>query len=172
MSRDFPALVNYWRSAHARRGFQGTWPVARLERLRGLLASDAGEVTFAARFGIDDSGYAFVDLSVQAELTLTCQRTLEPFGFPIELEVRLGLIASEADAAALPEGYEPLVAREEPSPLMDLVEDELILALPLIAKKPVGPEEPAFVFETEPAPESSASPFEALEALKSNKQNS
>lgn len=167
MSRDFPALVNFWRLAHARRGFQGTWPVARLERLRGLLASDAGEVEFGARFGIDDSGYAFVDLSVKAELILTCQRTLEPFGFPVELEVRLGLIASEADAAALPEGYEPVVARDEPSPLMDLVEDELILALPLIAKKPVGPDEPALVFETGPEPEPLASPFGALEALKS-----
>ncbi len=167
MSRDFPALVNFWRLAQARREYQGTWPVGRLERLRPLLGAADGEVEFAVGFGTDDAGYAFADLRIKAELMLRCQRTLEIFGFPVDLDVRLGLVAMEEDADALPEGYEPLLARDEPSPLMDLIEDELILALPLIAKKPVGPDEPAFEYETGPASGPSNHPFGALEALKS-----
>lgn len=167
MSRDFPALVNFWRLAEARRGYQGTWPLARLERLTPLLGAADGEVEFAVNFGTDDAGYAFADLEIKAELMLRCQRTLEIFGFPVDLAVRLGLIAVEEDADALPDGYEPLLARDEPSPLIDLIEDELILALPLIAKKQVGSDEPAFVYETGPAPAPSNHPFGALEALKS-----
>ncbi len=169
MSRDFPALVNFWRMAQARRGFKGTWPLARMERLRSLLASDAGEAGFTISFGIDDAGYAFADLHVSAELILECQRTLEAFGLPVDQHVRLGLIATEADAVALPEGYEPLVARDEPSALVDLIEDELILALPLIAKKPVAVDEPAFEYATGPAPEPAESPFGALASLKRDK---
>ena len=170
MSRDFPAPVSYWRLAESRRSFEGDWPLARLERLRSLLASEEGKVAFSSTFGIDELGYAFADVSVKARLILQCQRTLEPFGFPVERVVRLGLIAREEDAVALPEGYEPLLAGDEPSSLMDLIEDELILALPLIAKKPDAA--PASKYEVGPAPEPVESPFAALEALKIRTKNS
>ncbi|KPJ94933.1 MAG: hypothetical protein AMJ53_04110, partial [Gammaproteobacteria bacterium SG8_11] len=45
----------------------------------------------------------------------------------------LGVVASLAEARNLPENYEPLVADHGPLSLAELVEDEILLALPAIA---------------------------------------
>jgi len=69
-----------------------------------------------------------------ARLMLMCQRTLEPFEHAVDREVRLGLVRSEDEVAGLPGDYEPCLVGDEPVHLMDLVEDELILAVPLVPK--------------------------------------
>ena len=79
---------------------------------------------------------------------------------------RLGLIRDEADEAALPPGYEALLVPEDgllrPA---DLVEDELVLAVPVV---PLAPDA-APVDRTWSAGEEemqAASPFAALASLK------
>ena len=51
-------------------------------------------------------------------------------------EVRLGIISDQSLAETLPDMYEPLVTGPEPVFLRDVIEDELILALPLVPKHP------------------------------------
>lgn len=113
-------------------------PVARLARLCGALASDEGEVGFRLDFGRDELGTDYVDVHAQAPLTMICQRTLEPFVLPVTVDSRLGLIRRERDEAGLPPGCEPLLVAEDgrlgPA---DVIEDELLLALPLV---PVNPD--------------------------------
>jgi uncharacterized protein len=122
----------------ARRSFEGSMPVARLARLCGALASDEGEVGFRLDFGRDELGTDYVDVHAQASLTMICQRTLEPFVLPVTVDSRLGLIRRERDEAGLPPGCEPLLVAEDgrlgPA---DVIEDELLLALPLV---PVNPD--------------------------------
>jgi uncharacterized protein len=122
----------------ARRSFEGSMPVARLARLCGALASDEGEVGFRLDFGRDELGTDYVDVHAQAPLTMICQRTLEPFVLPVTVDSRLGLIRRERDEAGLPPGCEPLLVAEDgrlgPA---DVIEDELLLALPLV---PVNPD--------------------------------
>ena len=85
---------------------------------------------------------------------------------PVQMVQRLGLIRDEADEAGLPEGYEPLLVPDDgmlrPA---ELVEDELILAVPVV---PVMPGTEA-VEQDWPATEKKyrqANPFAALAALK------
>jgi uncharacterized protein len=86
----------------------------------------------------------------------------------VHLEQRLGLIRDEADEAALPPDYEALlVPHDGMVRLLDLVEDELVLAVPAV---PVDPETEA-VERDYPVPEeelAKASPFAALGSLKKN----
>ena len=64
---------------------------------------------------------------------LRCQRSLQPFVLPARVEQTLGLIREEAEEAGLPPGYEPLLVPEDGRIVpIDLVEDELILALPVV----------------------------------------
>ncbi len=103
-----------------------------------MLAADDGAVEYELDFGRDSLGISYVDVRAKVSLTVTCQRSLEPFALPIVVDTRLGLIKLERDEAALPPECEPLLVAEDGrlSPA-DVIEDELMLALPLV---PVNPD--------------------------------
>jgi len=153
----------------ARRSFQGSLPIAAMPRLCEVLADDAGLATYELDFGRDEYGTAYVDVRVQAPLWLVCQRTLEPFVMPVAVDSRLGLIRSERDNAALQAGCEPLlIAEDDKLNPIDVIEDELLLALPLVPVNPdsVLPEEVTRPPAEESAEERSDNPFAVLRELK------
>ena len=170
MNNVLPESVDAWRMVQARRSFQGSLPLASLPRLRGSLAATDGAVDFDLEFGKDDLGVAHLRVRADASLPLTCQRTLEVFQLPVHVDARLGLIAQEADEAALPGGYEPLLTIDGAVHLADVVEDELILALPVVPVKP-GTEhrEPALAGTVQDVANGLANPFAALQELKHKK---
>jgi uncharacterized protein len=111
---------------------QGVWPVSDLQRLRDMLASDAGEVAYRVQGRRDERGRPALQLKVEGTLQLRCQRCLEPLPFEVRIEDLLVLAAtlSEIHAEAA-DAYAPdrIVAGRE-MPVRELIEDELILALP------------------------------------------
>lgn len=167
-----PQTLDAWRQVTARRGIEGRVPLASLPRLHSLLVEgeDGGEVTFSIDFDRDSLGVAYAALKATADLPLLCQRSLETFRLRVEIDQRLGLIRDESEEAALPPGYEPLLVDESGElRTLDLVEDELILAVPVV---PVDPATEAVDREwadadaaAEPVAER-PNPFAALAALK------
>lgn len=153
----------------AQRSFQGSLPLAAMSRLRNSLAATEGVVTFDLQFDKDEIGVAYLHVRADAALPLTCQRTLETFALPVRVDTKLGLITQEADEAGLPDGYEPLLTSDGLLHLADVVEDELILALPLVPVKPgTVPVEPIHA-ETE-HDDAVPNPFAvALQELKTHK---
>lgn len=136
MSGALPELVDAWRMVASGRIFEGRLPLASMKRLVDSLADADGDVAFALEFGKDTFGIGYIDMRVQTRLPLICQRSLERFEYPLQIEQRLGLIASERDEAGLPEGYEPvLLDGSADIDMAALIEDELILALPLVPLK-------------------------------------
>lgn len=119
-----------------RRSFEGVLPVAELPRLVEALADDRGEIGYRLDFGQGELGGPQLRVRLTAGLTLECQRTLEPFEWPAVVNTRLGLLASESEAAALPPDCEPLVLEEGALSPKRVIEDELLLALPLVPIKP------------------------------------
>ena len=168
MSATVPEVLDAWRMVAAGRILEGEAALAGLERLRPSLAEDAGRVHFSMAFGREPlQGFAHIDLRIETTLMLTCQRRLVPFAFPVAIEQRYGLLRHEEDAAGLPADVEPWLLGEDGAlrPL-DLVEDELILALPLI---PVAPGSEAMARDWPPQDGAAAErphPFAALAALK------
>jgi uncharacterized protein len=172
MSATLPESVDAWRMVSARRSFQGSLPIAAMRRLCEVLADDAGVAQYELDFGRDEYGTAYVDVRVQAPLWLVCQRTLEPFIMPVTVDSRLGMIRSEREESALPPGCEPLLVAEDDklSPI-DVIEDELLLALPLVPVNPDGelPEEVTRPPEEEtPTERRPDNPFAVLRELKKN----
>jgi uncharacterized protein len=169
MSVTLPESVDAWRMVSARRSFAGALPVAALSRLCGMLAGNEGAAQYALDFGRDELGTAYLQVHVEAPLVLTCQRTLEPFVLPLVVESQLGLVRSEREEAALPPGCEPLLVAEDGRlNLADVIEDELLLALPLV---PVNPDSSLPAEVTGPGPEESVAeaadnPFAVLRGLK------
>lgn len=166
MSTEVPESVDSWRMVAAGRVFEGQLPLAGMTRLAASLVDTQGEAAFVIEFGRDTLQVPYVAVRVSAQLPLLCQRTLSRFGHEVRIEQRYGLIRDEADEAGLPPDYEALLLAEDgrmqPAAL---VEDELILAVPLV---PVAPGSET-VERDWPAPveeQARASPFSALAALK------
>lgn len=168
MSATLPAVLDVWRMVSARRFFEGTLPLSAFKRLRDSLEDAEGECRFTLEFGRNAMNQAFVEVRAEAELPLQCQRTLERYLQPVRVMQQLGLITSEAQESALPEGMEPLLVPESGElHAIDLVEDELILALPVV---PINPESslPDSVWQVEA--EEKQNPFDVLSALKDHKK--
>jgi uncharacterized protein len=170
MSAELPEVLDAWRMVAARRGFEGILPLSSMARLRDSLCDDEGEVRYRIDFDRDALQVPYVELRIQASLPLVCQRSLKQFLQPVQVVQRLALVPADTDLeaaeAGLPEGYEalPLPADGALRPA-ELVEDELILAVPVVAISP-GSE----ALEREWAPTAAemdeAGPFAALAALK------
>jgi len=168
MSLALPERVDASRMVQARRSFHGKLPLASLKRLRGSLAADDGVAEYELEFGRDELGVDYLALHVDAELALTCQRTLEVFRQPVHIDQRLGLIRDEGEEAALPSGYEPLLITDGEINLADVIEDELILALPVVPLKPGEPLEWNDAPDDEPVEEEPPNPFAVLAKLKNH----
>ncbi|MDQ3617245.1 MAG: DUF177 domain-containing protein [Pseudomonadota bacterium] len=165
-----PETLDAWRLVTARRGVEGRLPLSSMTRLADSLVDcpvgREGEVEYALDFDNDSLQVPYVELRINAELPLLCQRTLQRFLFPVRIVQRLGLIREEADEAGLPEGYEPLLMPEDGMlRAVDLVEDELILAIPVVPIMP-GTEAMERDWPPEAAEIERANPFAALSSIK------
>lgn len=76
---------------------------------------------------------AWLHLEARTHVPLTCQRCLGPVRIPLEVERWFRFVADEATAEALDDDSEEDLLALEPRPsLIGLIEDELILSLPLV----------------------------------------
>jgi uncharacterized protein len=146
MSREFPDFIDPWKAADGRRTFQGTMPLKRLKRLKSMLApendgenpqlvarNDAG---FRARFSYDEQGLVTIRLEVEAVLPLICQRSLRPYSEKIERQSILVVIEDIGEQELIPESYDPVLVEHRRMALQDIVEDELLLAIPQVPRNP------------------------------------
>jgi uncharacterized protein len=168
MSREFPDWVNPFKAADGNRRYSGTIALHRMARLRPLLASDEGSVRFEAVFSRDALELATVRLSVVADLTLLCQASLEPYSEPVSRSSQLVVTEGPEQDEGLPEDYEPARVEDGQLVFLELVQDELILAIPQVPRKPgLGD----VVYSTDPEADAAAAPaehnrpFASLDAL-------
>ena len=103
--------------------------VAAFARLRDRLAEPTGTVTVRAEFGMQ-ARWPVARLDVEADVVLTCQRCLGPMRRSLASESRL--VFAEGGAAELPDGFEAVGGDPRKLDLAALVEDELLLAVPII----------------------------------------
>ena len=167
MSRDYPDWVDPWKAGQGRRQFAGTARLAQMARVADRLARDEGEVSFRVSFELDTEGRPQARVEISARPWQRCQRSLRPFRVEVSGTSTVGLTANPEDAARMPGDREPYVMESGRVQLLDLVEEELLLALPLVAVDPDA-ELPAADTAGEPLDEDDAgNPFAALESLRS-----
>lgn len=158
----------------ARGELQGAWPLAGLERLRpALCASDDGALPGQVAWTVrgeelpvrGGASQAWLHLHAQADLPLACQRCLGPMTASLTIERRYQFVASEEAAQALDAEVEhEVLAITRELDLHALLEDELLLDLPLVPRHAVCPQPLPLADEASAAtPEG---PFAGLAALR------
>lgn len=128
--------------AFARAGgqLQGRWPLDGFKRLLQDAGAAGGRVVAWSAAGEHRAGAAGPDqtwlhLRADAEVEVPCQRCLQPMAVPLGVDRRFRFVADEAEAERLDADSEDDVLAIEPAlDLQALVEDELILALPLVPR--------------------------------------
>ena len=118
-----------WRLAAQGRTLTGRMALGGLPRLAPSLV-DSGDVEYRLAFHLDSDHRAVVSGQVAAKLLVQCQRCLEPLAIAVDSRFELAFVRGLDEAARLPETYEPAVAEDGWVRPADLVEDELLLALP------------------------------------------
>lgn len=131
----------------------------------------------AAEPGAPVARRLFLDVTVQGRIWLDCQRCLAPYAEPIDTATRFEVVESEeaADAAPMDDDEVDVIAGSKRFSLLDLIEDEVLLALPVAPKHDVCPTVHESLVtgsdgeaqpEAEPEEEKRPSPFAALAGLK------
>ena len=112
---------------------QGQTSVGNLPRLADYRDSQDEVVDVALKFGRDEEGRQNIAGTISSKLTMPCQRCLEPVTYQITAKTNLMMVWTEEQMKALPEHLDPIMVIDGKMPLADLLEEELLLALPLVA---------------------------------------
>lgn len=109
--------------------------IASFERLKPALVEAKGSVLVKLKFSKTLADIPILTGEIKTIFPLQCQRCLGTVDYAIDIKVNLAFITLEAHEKSLPEVFESLLLSEEKSFILsELIEEELLLALPLIAK--------------------------------------
>lgn len=155
----------------------GEWPATDLPRLVESGAPDQSAALWpAVRWSLlgevreprAAAPQVWLHLQAHAELDLTCQRCLQAYRQPLHVDRWLRFVNEEAEAAALDvDSDDDVLALERQLDAKALIEDELLLALPIVPRHDACPQPlSALGSVTEDETPARPNPFAALAALK------
>lgn len=112
---------------------QGNVDLGALERVSSLLANKQGNINAELVFGIDEQGIRYLTGAIDATVNMICQRCLNPASQSLQMRLNLGFIWDDESADKLPKTYDPWIVGEGQTDIYDVIADELILGLPIVA---------------------------------------
>lgn len=153
----------------------GSLNLPELPRFQALLAGDGGTAWAQLEFARDEESRPVIALKVSAQVSVTCQRCLQPMPLELSGETRLGIVWSDDQARHLPRHLDPLIVPEEGCNLWEIVEEELILLLPAYSYHETEDCKQILSGYSEPAPvpgegARKPNPFEVLAQLKADEK--
>lgn len=174
MHQKLPIEIDPFRMAQNGLKLEGILPISTMNRLAGLLSDNEGEVAVTMNFDIDETGLPFMHGKFQSKLSLICERCMTPMLVNIGVECFLAILKSERKIEELAELYDPWIIENNDLVLLSsVVEDELILALPLVPRHEHAclPKEAWYRGDDidESEKEKKVSPFDVLASLKLKK---
>ena len=121
------------------RVLEGLLPLARMPRVCAIVEQPLDTVKLRLRGTIDEAGRSLLLGHVYTQISMQCQRCLQAVAVQIDADFALAAVHSEQEAALLPDNYEPLLLPlGEDVSLVELIEDEVLLNLPIVARHEVS----------------------------------
>jgi uncharacterized protein len=148
----------------------GRFAVSDLPRLAEETADRSGDIEWNAEGSVLASGHPRIKLSVSGTIGLICQRCLTPYGFRLDSGSTIVLARSEEGVDELESFLDDdsidVIAGDTPINLAELIEDEILLTLPVSPKHEQCPSTQALDKLKNAA---KPSPFAVLKDLKREK---
>jgi uncharacterized protein len=144
--RDPGARIDPWKAVAAEQRFEGQAFSADLPRLTDALSALSGDAEwparFSLRFGRDPEERAVAWGRVELTVRLVCQRCLGDVRILLDAPMDLALVRNVSQEAGVPDYLDPVLVDEGGIRPLDLVEDELLLAIPQVPLHAEGECEP------------------------------
>ena len=122
----------------------GEVPIAELPRLLDVLENPQGVLIYTVRGGLDKLGNPLLDVSITGNCQLHCQRCLNGLDYEVQLDSRLLLcdqagldVLGDNDAGGDEDEFDSILA-EAHLDVLDLLEEEILLSLPIAPKHELG----------------------------------
>lgn len=143
----------------------GSMPVSALARLAASCRKPQGKVEVDLAFERSGSGdLRRITGRLHAQVTVECQRCLQPMQIEVEAEPEL-IVLRPGEREDLVESEADTMVADRPVPLSQIVEDELLLVMPMYPMHPPGGcPDGAGADQTD-----KGKPFEALKELRTRK---
>ena len=148
---------------------EGTVNVADLARLEASVSAICGPLQASIQFSLDESRAKIAEGEAKVPVETVCQRCLDPVVLDLQANFAVQVIWSEDHLNRVAANYEPWLVVDKMANLNELLEDEVLLALPLVNYHPAGEcTGDTFIKEVEATGDEVASdnPFNVLLQLK------
>ncbi len=111
----------------------GKLPVSKFERFSELLANTSGFVEISLKFSLNEDFRRVISGELKTDVEVLCQRCLDVTTITLEDVFQLALVESESQADKLPKDLEPWFCTDTKLVLADIIEEQLILAMPIVS---------------------------------------
>ncbi len=141
MLETLPKWIDSKRLAVKGHHLKGQVAIPKLsQRLCDILYDTDGYVQIDWKFVLDDKKHPTISGQITTQLKILCQRCLTPAVITVNTKIALVVFNEEpSQYEELPLDYEVIILPNKPVSLLTLIENELILALPIVAKHEICP---------------------------------
>lgn len=112
----------------------GCAELAVFSRLKGIIVPSEGTVEFSINLIKNLAGQTLITGTIVTTLMLQCQRCMQPMAFPCNISPMLCIVDDSAAEDTLPEGFEAITVPTEGITLQSIIEEEILLNLPTLAR--------------------------------------
>ncbi len=154
--------IDPWAFTRTRGLLSGTLPIRETREIRQW-SDNASAIAFTLEGTVDEDNHAHLSGTLEVELILICQRCLDAMNWPLKHRFDYRLIHHATEEDAVEERKETLICADNQLDVAWFLEEEVLLAVPMIAKHE-NCEPPAHAGDI--VSPSHGTPFAALAALK------
>lgn len=133
-NRLLPDWVDARKMADKHVMLKGLVPLSKLDRLDVVTQGDSSSMDVTAQFLVDEAHHRWLKMSVKHEMLIECQRCLEGYHYPIELDFEVMLVRDDDIAKIVPRHVEPVVLDNDQVNVWDVLVDEILLELPKVSQ--------------------------------------
>lgn len=128
-----PEYVDARKIFAAQATIKGILPVKTCTRLCEALVSEEGVIQVSLAFDFDERHRRIISGEVSTEVSVKCQRCLEPTKISLHDTFRLALVEAEEQIEKLPKDVDPWMSLDTKLVLADVLEEQLILCMPIVS---------------------------------------
>ncbi len=108
-------------------------PLVSFPRIVEVLGESDGLVDVEMQFSRDEQRRCIVQGHLQTQAEVVCERCLNPVKQPVVSDFTLCVVVSDEAARDIPKEYDPLIVEGQALDIGDMVEEEILLALPMFS---------------------------------------